>query len=56
MRENWRKQAIVDVLTKSSLDEVNMCWWDAGYLEFLIDIEDLKEGRFDNTYLNLATS
>ncbi|WPK13642.1 YwqG family protein [Lysinibacillus louembei] len=40
----------------SSLNEVNMCWWDAGYLEFLIDIEDLKEGRFDNIYLNLATS
>ncbi|KOY81774.1 DUF1963 domain-containing protein [Lysinibacillus macroides] len=40
----------------SSLSDVNMCWWDAGYLEFLIDVKDLKEGRFNNTYLNLATS
>ncbi len=40
----------------SSLSDVNMCWWDAGYLEFLIDIKDLKENRFNNTYLNLATS
>lgn len=40
----------------SSLNAANMCWWDAGYLEFLIHVEDLKKARFDNTYLNLATS
>ncbi|WP_230199486.1 DUF1963 domain-containing protein [Bacillus ndiopicus] len=49
--KNWQV-----LFSLSSLSEVNMCWWDAGFLEFLIDIEDLKEGRFDNTYLNLATS
>lgn len=25
----------------SSLDEVGMCWWDAGILEFLINKADL---------------
>ncbi|MEC1180141.1 DUF1963 domain-containing protein [Metasolibacillus meyeri] len=49
--KNWQV-----LFSLSSLNEVNMCWWDAGYLEFLIDVEDLKEGRFNNTYLNLATS
>ncbi|WP_368654206.1 DUF1963 domain-containing protein [Ornithinibacillus sp. 4-3] len=49
--KNWQV-----LFSLSSVDEVNMCWWDAGYLEFLINVEDLKEGRFNNTYLNLATS
>ncbi len=49
--QNWQV-----LFSLSSLSAVNMCWWDAGYLEFLINVVDLKEGRFDNTYLNLATS
>lgn len=49
--QNWQM-----LFSLSSLHEVNMCWWDAGYLEFLIHIDDLKEGRFNNTYVNLATS
>lgn len=49
--QNWQV-----LFSLSSLREVNMCWWDAGYLEFLVHVEDLKEGRFANTYLNLATS
>lgn len=48
---NWQL-----LFSLSSLDAVDMCWWDAGYLEFLIDCNDLRLGRFDNTYLNLATS
>lgn len=49
--QNWQM-----LFSLSSLHEVNMCWWDAGYLEFLIHIDDLKEGRFNHTYVNLATS
>lgn len=48
---NWKL-----LFSLSSLNAVDMCWWDAGYLEFLIDCNDLRQGRFDNTYLNLATS
>ncbi|MEK5233530.1 YwqG family protein [Lysinibacillus sp. FSL K6-0232] len=58
-QEEQHKQAAKKwqvLFSLSSLDEVNMCWWDAGYLEFLIHFKDLKEARFDNTYLNLATS
>ncbi|KAF6602400.1 DUF1963 domain-containing protein, partial [Paenibacillus sp. EKM208P] len=44
------------LLSVSSLDEVGMCWWDAGYLEFLIDQRDLKNLDFSKTYVNLATS
>ncbi|GGF89010.1 hypothetical protein GCM10010912_37670 [Paenibacillus albidus] len=40
----------------SSLDEVGMCWWDAGYLEFFIDKADLEQLDFSRTYVNLATS
>ncbi|MHA7966847.1 DUF1963 domain-containing protein [Paenibacillus sp. CAU 1782] len=40
----------------SSLNEVGMCWWDAGFLEFLIHKDDLIQRRFDRTYCNLATS
>lgn len=48
---NWH------VLLKiSSIDEVGMCWWDAGYLEFLIDKSDLERLDFSRTYVNLATS
>lgn len=49
--ENWHV-----LLSVSSLDEVGMCWWDAGYLEFLIDQRDLKNLDFSKTYVNLATS
>ncbi len=49
--QNWEV-----LFSLSSLNAANMCWWDAGYLEFLIHVEDLKKARFDNTYLNLATS
>ncbi|MFT9370454.1 YwqG family protein [Paenibacillus polymyxa] len=49
--ENWRV-----LLSVSSLNEVGMCWWDAGYLEFFIDQRDLKNLDFSRTYVNLATS
>lgn len=49
--QNWKL-----LFSLSSLDAVDMCWWDAGYLEFLIDRNDLRQRRFDNTYVNLATS
>lgn len=49
--KNWQL-----LFSLSSLDEVGMCWWDAGFLEFLIDCNDLKNRQFDNTYANLATS
>ncbi|WP_010276647.1 YwqG family protein [Paenibacillus senegalensis] len=58
-REKEHREAARDwqvLLSLSSLDAVNMCWWDAGFLEFLIDRNDLKRRRFDRTYLNLATS
>lgn len=48
---NWRL-----LFSLSSLDAAGMCWWDAGFLEFLIDRNDLRQRRFDNTYVNLATS
>ncbi|AJS59567.1 DUF1963 domain-containing protein [Paenibacillus sp. IHBB 10380] len=44
------------LLSISSLDEVGMCWWDAGYVEFLIDKSDLECLDFSRTYVNLATS
>lgn len=44
------------LLTISSIDEAGMCWWDAGYLEFLIDKSDLERRDFSRTYVNLATS
>lgn len=40
----------------SSVNEADMCWWDAGYLEFFIDAADLRDRNFSRTYLNLATS
>ncbi|AHM63942.1 YwqG family protein [Paenibacillus polymyxa] len=49
--ENWHV-----LLSVSSLNEVGMCWWDAGYLEFFIDQRDLKNLDFTRTYVNLATS
>lgn len=44
------------LLSISSIDEVGMCWWDAGYLEVLIDKADLERLDFSRTYVNLATS
>ncbi|WP_025721341.1 YwqG family protein [Paenibacillus sp. 1-18] len=44
------------LLSVSSLDEVGMCWWDAGYLEFFMDKKDLQNLDFTRTYVNLATS
>jgi uncharacterized protein YwqG len=44
------------LLSISSIDEVGMCWWDAGYLEVLIDKSDLERLDFSRTYVNLATS
>lgn len=44
------------LLKISSIDDAGMCWWDAGYLEFLIDINDLKALNFSNTYADIVTS
>lgn len=49
--EEWHS-----LLKLSSLDEVGMCWWDAGDLEFLINKTDLKNLNFTNTYADIASS
>ncbi|MDM5153188.1 YwqG family protein [Bacillus sp. DX1.1] len=49
--ENWHS-----LLKIGSIDEVGMCWWDAGDLEFLIDTNDLKNKNFSNTYAHICTS
>lgn len=49
--ENWHL-----LLKLSSIDEVGMCWWDAGYLEFMINKDDLKNLNFDNAYANISSS
>ncbi|MBP2655389.1 MAG: hypothetical protein H6Q73_2958 [Firmicutes bacterium] len=40
----------------ASLEEAGMNWWDAGILQFLIDINDLGKRNFTNTYANIAPS
>ena len=36
--------------------EADMCWWDAGLLQFLVRDEDLRAGRFEDTYCCVASS
>jgi len=38
------------LISIESLDELNMCWWDAGSLEFYINEDDLKIMDFTNTH------
>ncbi|PED06970.1 YwqG family protein [Bacillus pseudomycoides] len=49
--ENWHS-----LFKIGSMDEVGMCWWDAGNLEFLIDKNDLKNKNFSNIYAHIFTS
>ena len=44
------------LLKLSSMKEANMCWWDAGYLQFLINEDDFKNLDFSKTYACIATS
>lgn len=44
------------LLKLTSIDEVGMCWWDAGYLEFLIDIKCLSKLDFSKTHACIETS
>jgi uncharacterized protein YwqG len=39
-----------------SEDDVGWCWGDAGLLEVLIHDDDLRDRRFDKTYLRLCSS
>ena len=49
--KNW--QVLFQV---SSVDEANMCWWDAGLLTFMIDTTHLKKGDFYHTYACIQSS
>ncbi|MBU3107967.1 DUF1963 domain-containing protein [Clostridium gasigenes] len=44
------------LLKLTSIDEVKMCWWDAGYLEFLIDTKYLSKLDFSETHACIETS
>lgn len=43
--EKWKL-----LISIESLDELNMCWWDAGSLEFYINEDDLEIMDFTNTH------
>ncbi|UHA76178.1 DUF1963 domain-containing protein [Paenibacillus sp. 481] len=49
--QNW--QVLFSI---SSLEEAGMMWWDAGYLEVLIDKNDLKNNNFDRTFVKVYSS
>ena len=49
--ENW--QVLFQI---SSVDECNMCWWDAGLLTYLIDTRSLVKRDFSKTYACIQTS
>lgn len=40
----------------TSIEEIGMCWWDAGYLEFLIDTKCLSKLDFSKTHACIETS
>lgn len=53
MREAERWQHL---LTIESADELDLCIWDAGYLQFLIERNDLKALNFAQVYAAVETS
>lgn len=49
--EEW-----ISLFKVESLNESDMCWWDAGILEFQININDLLKRNFSNIYACIHTS
>ena len=43
--EKWKL-----LISIESLDDLKMCWWDAGSLEFYINEDDLEFMDFTNTH------
>jgi uncharacterized protein YwqG len=43
--DKWKLLISID-----SIDELNMCWWDLGSLEYYINEDDLKNMDFTNTH------